>query len=87
MGKMIERAKMSKKARRELDAKKRVLWETAPIPRIVESKKRYQRKPKSHARHDAWDFLYPSPAFLHAIATNSQFRVDAHSMTCYNIVR
>ncbi len=64
MGKMIERAKMSKKARRELDAKKRILWETAPIPRIVESKKRYQRKLKSHARHDAWDFLYPSPLFF-----------------------
>lgn len=36
-------AKLSKKARKELAAQKRVLWEVSPVTRRVESNKLYRR--------------------------------------------
>ena len=41
---MISRAKLSKKARRELDNKKRVTWDFSPVSRVKQSKKVYNRK-------------------------------------------
>ena len=41
---MISRSKLSKKARRELDNKKRVTWDFSPVSRVKQSKKVYNRK-------------------------------------------
>ena len=40
MTKFIPREKMSKKARRELDAVKRKKWDMPPVTRKIENKKR-----------------------------------------------
>ena len=40
----IPKEKLSKKARRELNAARRTLWVVSPIPKKVESKKVYNRK-------------------------------------------
>ena len=40
----VPREKMSKKARREMDSRRRQSWAMDPRPRIVESKKIYNRK-------------------------------------------
>ena len=45
--KFISQDKMSKKARKELNKQKRVTWEHSPVTKIVESKKRYNRKNKN----------------------------------------
>lgn len=41
---MVSKNKMSKKAQRELNAKKRVSWEFSPVTRVKASKKIYDRK-------------------------------------------
>lgn len=45
MSKFVSREKMSKKARKELDKQKRVMWEHSPVTKVVESKK-YRKKEK-----------------------------------------
>ena len=52
MTRFISREKLSKKARKELDAQRRAIWPHSPVTRKIESKKRYSRKKKSHARFD-----------------------------------
>jgi len=42
----VPREKMSKKARRGLDAQNRTLWSFSPVTRRAESKKAYNRKRK-----------------------------------------
>lgn len=42
--KLVSKSKLSKKARRELNAKKRVTWDFSPVSRVKESKKVYNRK-------------------------------------------
>lgn len=54
MAKFISREKLSKKARRELDRQRRVLWQYSPVTKTMESKKRYNRKKASHARYDEY---------------------------------
>lgn len=44
MKKMISKAKLSKKARKKLNAEKRTTWAFSPVTRRVESKKIYNRK-------------------------------------------
>ncbi len=44
MKKMISKAKLSKKARKKLNAEKRTTWTFSPVTRRVESKKIYNRK-------------------------------------------
>ena len=44
MKKIISKAKLSKKARKKLDAEKRTTWTFSPVTRRVESKKIYNRK-------------------------------------------
>lgn len=46
MKKFIPREKLSRKARKVLDAKQRVLWACPPETKKIESKKRYNRKRK-----------------------------------------
>lgn len=42
--KFVAEEKMSKKARRELNASRRVMWGFSPVSRAKESKKVYNRK-------------------------------------------
>ncbi len=44
MNRFIPREKMSPKARRALDAKKRVLWTVCPATKRIDSKKAYNRR-------------------------------------------
>jgi hypothetical protein len=41
---MINKSKLSKKARKELDKQKRVTWDFSPVSRVKQSKKIYNRK-------------------------------------------
>lgn len=52
MGKFIAKEKLSKKARKELDNQRRVLWEVPPTTKVIESKKLYNRKRKQHLNQD-----------------------------------
>ena len=52
MTRMIPRSKMSKKARRELDARRRNTWQTSPVTKRVESAKRYDRRKMARVRYD-----------------------------------
>ena len=49
MARFISRDKLSKKARRTLDAQSRKTWPFPPVQRTVESQKRYDRKKSAHA--------------------------------------
>ncbi len=53
MTKLVPKGKMSKKARKALDDKKRVTWGFAPTNRKVESAKCYRRANK--AQRKAWE--------------------------------
>jgi len=44
--------KLSKKAQKEHNRKKRAMWTLSPVTRKVESKKLYSRKKKAHDRFD-----------------------------------
>lgn len=52
MEKFVPREKLGKKARKELDSRKRALWDVRPVTRRVESKKLYDRKKASRDRYD-----------------------------------
>ena len=58
MAHFIEESKMSKRARRELNAARRKTWDVSPISRKVESKKLYNRKRKPCGRYDDGAGLY-----------------------------
>lgn len=53
MKKLVPRAKFSKKARRGLDAGKRVTWGYAPLNRKVASARRCRRK--NRTGHKEWE--------------------------------
>ena len=44
MTKIVPKEKMSKKARRKMNAEKRTTWTFSPVTRKIESKKIYNRK-------------------------------------------
>ena len=50
MKKIVPKAKLSKKARRKLNAEKRTTWAFSPVTKRVESKKVYNRKKISRAQ-------------------------------------
>ena len=50
MNRFVPREKMSKRAQKELAARQRVLWETSPASKRIESKKLYSRKKRSRVR-------------------------------------
>lgn len=52
MARFIPREKLSKKARKELNRQRRVVWEFSPVTKAVESRKLYNRKKSSHDRHE-----------------------------------
>ena len=51
MTRFVPKEKLSKKARRELDRKRRETWDFSPVTRKVESKKVYNRKKTAHERY------------------------------------
>ena len=55
MNRFVPREKLGKRAKKELAARQRVLWETAPVTRQIESKKLYDRKKRSRIRWDDSD--------------------------------
>ncbi len=52
MPKFVLKSKLSKKARKELNRQRRVVWEFSPVTKTVESKKRYNRKRNARDRYD-----------------------------------
>lgn len=50
--KFIPKAKMSKKARKELAKQQRVTWDMNPVTRKTDNKKAYNRKKYSRERFD-----------------------------------
>lgn len=52
MAKFIPKAKMSKKARKELAKQNRVTWDMSPVTRKTENRKAYNRKKNSRERFD-----------------------------------
>ena len=52
MARFVPKGKMSKKAQKELNRQRRVIWEFSPVTKTVESKKRYNRKKNSYDRHE-----------------------------------
>ena len=58
MGKFIEREKMSKKARKELDSQSRAVWGISPVTRKAPNKKAYDRKRKSRDLRDCGAFAF-----------------------------
>ncbi len=51
----VPRDKMSKRARKRLDAQNRTTWEFSPVTKIVKSKKVYDRKkqPRNYEPYDS----------------------------------
>ena len=61
----VPRDKMSKRARKRLDAQNRTTWEFSPVTKVIKSKKVYDRKkqPRNYEPYDSGGcFLIPSPA-------------------------
>lgn len=54
MERFVEYKKKSKKARKEADAAKRLVWNMSPVSRVVESKKIYKR---SNNKQIDWSFM------------------------------
>ena len=52
MAGFIPKAKLSKKAQKELNRQLRKTWDFSPVTRIVADKKQYNRKKKTHDRYD-----------------------------------
>ena len=52
MARFIPREKLSKKARKELNRQRRVVWEFSPVTKAVENRKLYNRKKSSHDRYE-----------------------------------
>ena len=52
MARFVPKGKMSKKAQKELNSRRRVTWEFSPVTKAVESKKLYNRKKNSYDRHE-----------------------------------
>lgn len=52
MAKFIPRDKLSRKAQKELDRRRRVTWGFSPVTKTVESKKIYSRKRKARNHED-----------------------------------
>ena len=52
MAKVIPKGKLSKKALKELNRRRRVTWDFSPVTKTVDSKKIYSRKRKAQDRDD-----------------------------------
>ena len=50
----VPKEKLSKKARKEMNRKRRVTWEFSPVTKTVDSRKVYSRKRKAQNRDDEY---------------------------------
>lgn len=68
MAGFVPKNKLGKKAQKELNRQRRVMWEFSPVTKTVESKKLYSRKKNAHVREDygMGDFHISLPAMLPA---------------------
>ena len=64
MAGFIPKAKLSKKAQKELNRQQRKTWDFSPVTRIVADKKQYNRKKKSHDRYDDYGMGFLLPRFV-----------------------
>ena len=64
MAGFIPKAKLSKKAQKELNRQQRKTWDFSPVTRIVADKKQYNRKKKSHDRYDDYGMGFLLPGFV-----------------------
>ena len=53
MARFIPKDKLSKKAQKELNRQRRVIWDFSPVTKTVDSKKIYSRKRKAQDRDDS----------------------------------
>ena len=53
MARFIPKDKLSKKAQKELNRQRRVIWDFSPVTKTVDSKKIYSRKRKAQGRDDS----------------------------------
>ena len=66
MARFVPKEKLSKKARKEMNNKRRVSWEFSPVTKIVDSRKIYSRKRKAQNRDEYGPELFyftKAPAF------------------------
>lgn len=63
MAKFIPKAKMSKKARKDLAKQNRVTWEMNPVTRKTENRKAYDRKKNSREWFDKPAGVFFCPVF------------------------
>ncbi len=52
MAGFVPKDKLSKKARKELDRRRRTVWSFSPVTRTVDSKKVYKRRKRARDRYD-----------------------------------
>lgn len=64
MARFVPKEKLSKKARKELNRKRRVTWEFSPVMKTIESGKIYSRKRKAQNRDDCGLGFFISPDAL-----------------------
>ena len=58
MERFIPREKLSKRARKALDGRKRVLWARCPVTRRTENKKAYDRKKDLRLKDETPEILF-----------------------------
>ena len=79
MAGIIPKKKLSKKAQKELNSQRRVLWDFSPVTRKVDSKKLYNRKRIARDRRD--DGTGDSYFVLHAYSASKTMVTDAETMS------
>ena len=52
MARFVPKEKLSKKARKELNRRRRVTWGFSPVTKTVDSRKVYSRRKKTQDRED-----------------------------------
>ena len=58
MAGFVPKEKMSKKARNELNRRRRVTWGFSPVTKTVDSKKVYSRRRKAQDRYDDYGLSF-----------------------------
>ena len=60
MDRFIPRDKLSRRAKKALDSRRRILWEQSPVTRRIESKKVYDRKkdPRREQPYEGLSFCF-----------------------------
>ena len=71
MAKFVPKEKLSKKAQKELNRRRRVTWDFSPVTKTVDSRKIYSRKRKVRNRDEY------GPGFLFACLSGCQSFVQS----------